>query len=52
MTVEHIIITDFENIFGKNFNSRKLDIILQPKSLVIIQNNRTLWKSIAKRKFL
>lgn len=31
-------LTDFENIFGKNFNSRKLDIILQIENSIIAEN--------------
>ena len=31
-------ITDFENIFGANFNSRKLEIILQVENSIIAEN--------------
>ena len=31
-------ITDFENIFGKNFNQRKLEIILQVENSIIAEN--------------
>lgn len=31
-------ITDFENIFGKNFNNRKVDIILQVENSIIAEN--------------
>ena len=31
-------ITDFENVFGKNFNSRKSEIILQVENSIISEN--------------